>query len=245
MFFKVKTSPRTAGTEPQMPQFHALRKEFPHHIPRYTYWQWKWAEDAWGMICRQGHLSPFSPAELPDLHREAAFWVMEALYFHYRVREPRLTWEEFLSLALRREDIKAGASYVVRTFPALSRPDLDILEQWTPGRRRSGIDYAAQKALFCDRTEALPLVIPTEVLEESAAAMASHLAVSLYVKKKTDNRRLAWSSFRAALEADPLSNEILAQRVRWAYSMNLWRLKMLWESSGVTIPPLRTNKAAG
>lgn len=215
-----------------------LCEEFSAYFPKYPHRQQKWVDDAWMQILGLDMVNPFPPEKISDLHWEISFWVMRGLYDHYREQDPALAWKDFLSHTQGREEFKEGAIFVVISFPEIVRSDLPLGGQWEPARTPSSCDYAGQAALFRETVPALPLVIPTEILEKSVELLVSHLAVSLYVQKKARCPRVTWPLFFECLEADQLLKEILAQQVRWSYALNAWKLKLLWESKRVTIPPL-------
>ncbi len=114
-------------------------------------------------------------------------------------------------------------------------------EHWHPSHHSDHYDYHRQKGLF-KQIETLSLIVPTGALEQGAVSMATHLAISLYIKKKKDIRYclMTWYDFREMLESEPIVKQILTQQVRWMYAMNPKVLQRLWESERVTIPPLRT-----
>lgn len=211
-----------------------LDLKFPGYLPQYEGQQSYWEKDAWADIMdeldesKRGYVRPFSPEELPDLCWEVAFWVMKGLHAQYdRKKKTRLSWEAFLSVIQKREDIQKDAAFVARCFAEVSRPDLSIWDRWEPSRRPGG---EVQQLEQFKQIGSLSLVMPPEYLEEAAAAMATHLAVSLYIQKKSmlRHRNLAWRKFRAMLEADPILRQILSHQVRWAYALNPETLRILW-----------------
>lgn len=211
-----------------------LNEELPGYLPQYEGRQSSWEKDAWTDILdenyesKTGYVRPFSPEELPDLCWEVAFWVMKGLHAQYdRKKKTRLSWEAFLSVIQKRENIRKDAAFVARCFAEVSRPDLSIWDRWEPSRRPGG---EVQQLEQFKQIGSLSLVMPPEYLEEAAAAMATHLAVSLYIQKKSmlRHRNLAWRKFRAMLEADPILRQILSHQVRWAYALNPETLRILW-----------------
>lgn len=221
-------------------KFMLLHSEFPGRKTKYWGRKRRWEEEALIDVSETGDVDVFSAEEVQEVHWELAFWVMKALYAHYRDEEPALTWEEFLRLTQGRDEIRQGAAFVARFFPEISRPDLTMWENWCPYIPVDGEDYAREKTLF-KQTVALPLIVPTEYLEEGAGAMASHLAISLYISKRKHPlySQMTWEEFREKVEAEPILRQILSHQVGWMYALHIETLRMLWKSERVTIPPLR------
>ncbi len=241
VFSEPKISRETCLLLERRLQVGRLHLEFSDCLPRYRFWQTRWEDEAWVAVLKDSYINPFSVEERIELHWELAFWVMKGLYAHYQKKEPDLSWEEFLSLIQKREDIRRGAAFVACFFPEVSRPDLTMWKHWHPSRHSDHCDYHRQKGLF-QQIETLSLIVPAGALEQGAVSMATHLAIALYIKKKKDIRYclMTWYDFREMLESEPILKQILSQQVRWMYAMNPKVLQKLWESERVTIPPLRT-----
>lgn len=220
--------------------FRQLRQGVPSYLPHYKGRKRKWEEEAWGEILEAGYVDPFSADESLELHWSLAFWVMRGMYEHYQWTDPgECDWESFLSLVQRRTLVRDGAVFVARSFPEVFRPDLTLWGDWTPALCPDGHDYKDEMALF-QRVNILPRLLPTEAVEQAVEATVSHLAVALYIQKKTvsRHREMNWRDFRTSLESDPLAGQILFRQVGWMYAMNLETFRMLWESKQVTLPSM-------
>lgn len=190
----------------------------------------------------KGYVNPFSEADYQELLLDVAFWIQEALYVHYWEAEPSLTWTDFLELTQDREDIEAAAQQVLRYFEKFCSPTEDVFEWWDvlgSVKRAGSYDYASRKDLIPEDGPTPPLLVPMDELKAAVDSMIHLMESSLFVRKRMKHRGLTWEAFCAALEAEPGLIDVLAQNIRWQFSLNPHRYKELWESPLVTIPPLR------
>ncbi len=221
---------------------------FPHCFPAYNRRQLKWLKEAGEDLQENGTVNPFSEEEYQELFLDVSFWLCSSLYAHYWEFEDRsLSWEGFLDLIQGRAHVAHVAELTFRIFTFVCWAELDVFEcqgNFDRHVKAGKFDYATRKDLVPEGKE-LPVFFPQERFDGGMQQLMRRLESSLYVKAKTACRSLQWGEFRKALEADPVLTEVLAQRIRWAFSTNMRLLREVWECSLVPIPSLymmRTNQ---